>query len=163
MGNKGERDGSSVSQVRGCSVLMRLIGRSTTCQRLGSDETDTPYSLDQNDNNISRRYLETVELRNLLHMVKTTLPPNNRGITQSSSFASLAPTMIPGVPRFYGVSCARCLARFRSGAGSQASPLEGIGKHAAMAWGVISSPSPAVPSYSKLYEGCYHARSMGPD
>ena len=94
MGNKGERDGSSVShwQVRGCSVLMRLIGRSTTCQRLGSDESDTPYSLDQNDNNISRRYLETVELRNLLHMVKTTLPPNNRGITQSSSFASLAPT-----------------------------------------------------------------------
>ena len=63
----------------------------------------------------------------------------------------------------YGVSYARCLARFRSGAGSQASPLEGIGKHAAMAWGVISSPSPAVPSYSKLYEGCYHARSMGPD
>ena len=74
--------------------------------------------------------------------------------------------MIPGVPRFYGVSCARCLARFRSGAGSQASPLEGIGKHAATAWGVISSPFPAVPSYtssSKLYEGCYHARSMGPD
>ncbi len=41
MGNKGERDGFSVSQVRGCSVLMRLRSND-----LGSDKTDTPYSLE---------------------------------------------------------------------------------------------------------------------
>ena len=44
MGNKGERDGFSVSQVRGCSVLMRLRSND-----LGSDKIDTvhvtPYIL----------------------------------------------------------------------------------------------------------------------
>ena len=40
MGNKGERDGFAVSQPRGCSVLMRLRSND-----LGSDKTDTPYSL----------------------------------------------------------------------------------------------------------------------
>jgi hypothetical protein len=41
MGNKGERDGFAVSQPRGCSVLMRLRSND-----LGSDKTDTPYSLE---------------------------------------------------------------------------------------------------------------------
>ena len=37
---KGERDGFLVSQPRGCSVLLRLRSND-----LGSDKTDTPYSL----------------------------------------------------------------------------------------------------------------------
>ena len=38
---KGERDGFLVSQPRGCSVLLRLGSND-----LGSDKTDTPYSLE---------------------------------------------------------------------------------------------------------------------
>ena len=49
MGNKGERDGFAVSQPRGCSVLMRLRSND-----LGSDKTDTPYSLAQDLTRLNR-------------------------------------------------------------------------------------------------------------